>query len=197
MSNWVDVQLDVLATTSDEIDKIEAALAQPCHELLVWVARKWQRDLEKIQADVKDLVLFKPTRNLGYLDQSLNKARRFENEFKDGSWGVVWSHVHFVSAEFPKAIFLAQYWDDMMSYGGKIVVHDGEEIRSSYDGEHRAQGREWALPNIFAPFENEHELGLQCGSLWGEWMEGMRRQLCLVDGQVQLHSSGRSEETCG
>lgn len=40
--------------------------------------------------------------------------------------------------------------------------------------------REWVLPNIFAPFETEHELGLECGSLWDEWMEGMRRQVTVL-----------------
>jgi hypothetical protein len=32
-------------------------------------------------------------------------------------------------------------------------------------------------PNIFAPFNAEYELGLECGSLWDEWMEGMEKEL--------------------
>ena len=48
------------------------------------------------------------------------------------SWGV-WSDVDFVSRDFPKATFLAQYGDDLWSYGGKVVIHTGDEIRSSYD----------------------------------------------------------------
>jgi hypothetical protein len=40
---------------------------------------------------------------------------------------------------------LAQYGDDLWSYGGKIVIHTGDEIRSSYDGDHHAMGCEWAL----------------------------------------------------
>jgi len=58
--------------------------------------------------------------------------------------------------------------------------HAGREIRRSYDGDHHAQGREWVLPNIFAPFNAEYELGLECGSLRDEWMEGMRRQLAVL-----------------
>jgi hypothetical protein len=33
------------------------------------------------------------------------------------------------------------------------------------------------LPNIFAPFEAEHELGLEYGTLWNEWVEDMRKEL--------------------
>lgn len=82
-----------------------------------------------------------------------------------------------------------------MSYGGKIVVHAGDEIRSSYDDDHHAQGREWVLPNIFAPFEAEHELGLEYGSLWDEWMEGMRRQLALLTERYSSQGDLKSGQT--
>jgi hypothetical protein len=61
-----------------------------------------------------------------------------------------------------------------------MTIHAREEIRSSYDGDHHAMGREWVLPNIFAPYEAEYELALEFGSLWDEWMEGMRRQLAVL-----------------
>jgi hypothetical protein len=180
MSNWVDVQLDVLASSPAEINRIERALQEPCHELIAWCAQRSGGDPKTIVADIKGIVSFKPIRNLGYLDPSLNKARRFEGEWKDKFSGVGWSHVHFVSRNFPTAVFLAQYWDDQMSYDGKRVLHAGDEIRSIYDGDHHAQGREWVLPNIFAPFQSEYNLGLECGSLWDEWIEGMRRQLAVL-----------------
>jgi hypothetical protein len=177
MSNSVDVRLDVLATSPEEINKIEAALQEPSTDLLAWVANKWGGSPNEIAADVKALVALKPTRNLGYVDPSLNKARRFENDWKDKFWGVAWSHVHFVSRDFPEAIFLAEYWDDCMSYAGKTVIHAGREIRHVHDGNQQAQGWEWVLPNIFAPFKAEYELGLECGSLWAKWMEGIRKEL--------------------
>ncbi|MGO9323395.1 MAG: hypothetical protein ACLP07_02450 [Terracidiphilus sp.] len=180
MSNWVDLHLDVLASCPAEISQIERALQNPCDELIAWRAQQCGEAPKEIAGNVKEIVSFKPVRNLGYVDPSVNKARRFENEWKDRFWGLVWSHVFFVSRDYPSAIFLAQHWDDQMSYGGKRVFHAGDEIRSSYDGDHRAQGREWVSPNIFAPFKAEHELGLECGSLWDEWVEGMRRQIAVL-----------------
>jgi len=180
MSNWVDLNLDVLASSPEEINEIGRALQQPSDELILWRAQKTGEDPKEIADSIQEIVSFKPIRNLGSICPSVNKARRFENSWKDRFWGLVFSHVNFVSRRFPKAVVLAQYWDDCMSYGGKIVIHAGQEIRSSYDGDHHAQGREWVLPNIFAPFEAEYELGLECGSLWDEWMEGMRRQLDLL-----------------
>jgi hypothetical protein len=38
MSNWVDVQLDVLAASPDEVNQIERALQNPCDELIAWRA---------------------------------------------------------------------------------------------------------------------------------------------------------------
>jgi hypothetical protein len=140
-------------------------------------------------------VSFKPVRNLGYVDPSINKARRFESSWKDKFWGLVWSHIEFVSRDFPSAIFLAQYWDDQMSYGGKVVIHAGDEIRSSYDGDHHAMGRGWALPSIFAPFQAEHDLGLECGSQWDEWMEGMRRQLAVLTERYSSQGDLKPEQT--
>jgi len=115
----------------------------------------------------------------GYIHPSVNKARRFKGGWNDNLWGVGWSHVDFVSRDFPNAVFLAQYWNADI-FGGKIAIHAGDEIRSSCDDDYHAQALEWVLPNIFAPFEAEHSRGLECGSLWDEWMEGMRRQLAVL-----------------
>jgi hypothetical protein len=170
MSNWVDLQLDVLASSPEEINKIEMALQEPCEDLLKWVAKKWGGGPKEIAADVKALVTLKPTRNLGHLDPSVNKARRFENEWKDKFWGVVWSHVHFVSGAFPEAVFLGEYFDTGMSYAGKIVIRGGHKIRSVNDGNQQAQGWEWVSPNIFAPYESENHSGAEFGSLWDAWL---------------------------
>lgn len=177
MSNWVDVHLDVLASSPDEINDIENALQNPCAELIAWRAQRAGVEPAEIAADIKEIVTFKAVRNLRYVHPSVNKARCFESSWKDRSWGLVWSHVDFVSRNFPRAVFLAQYWDDQWSYGGKMVIHAGEEIRSSRDRDHQAQAQEWVLPNIFAPYWAEYELGLEVGSLWDKWLEGMRKEL--------------------
>jgi hypothetical protein len=54
VSNSVDVKLDVLAGSTDEINRIEAALQEPCEELLIWVAKKWDRELKEVVADTKN-----------------------------------------------------------------------------------------------------------------------------------------------
>jgi hypothetical protein len=114
----------------------------------------------------QELLTFKPVRNLGIGDPSINKARRFECEWKDRQTGVIWSHVFCVSNEFPDANFLVEYWDDVMSYAGKSVVRRGREIRHVHDGNQQAQGYEWVLPNIFCPYRAEYETGVECGVLW-------------------------------
>src|ERR1035437_367554 len=48
MSNWIDVQLDVLASSPEEINQIERALQEPCEELLALVAKKWEEDPKEI-----------------------------------------------------------------------------------------------------------------------------------------------------
>ena len=177
MSNWIDVTLDVLALSPDEINKIEAALQQPCERLLKWVAQRDGEDPEEIAAPLKALVNFKPIRNLIYTEPSASKARRFENSFKDRCTGIIWSHVYFVSQDFPAAIFLAEYWNIQVSSTGRKIIRDGREIRSSHDGNQQAQGYEWVLPNIFAPFLTEYELGLEFGSLCDQWLSEMQSEL--------------------
>ena len=177
MSNLIDARLDVLASSPVEINQIETALQQPCEELLAWVAKKWGEDPKEIAADVKALVTFKPSRNLGYVHPAVNKARRFYNLFKDRSWGVVWSHVDFVSRDFPEALFLGEHWNLQAGSASRRVIRAGQEIRSTRDGNQRAQAQEWVLPNIFAPFWTEYELGLKFGSLWDQWLSEMQAEL--------------------
>jgi hypothetical protein len=66
VGNRIDVTLDVLASSPKEINAIEAALQQPRERLLAYAAKRWREDPKHIAADLKTLVTFKPTRNLGY-----------------------------------------------------------------------------------------------------------------------------------
>jgi hypothetical protein len=90
MSDWLDVNLDVLAADPAEIKKIEVALQEPCEELIVWYATICDDPLVNCASNIREVVAFKPTCNLGYVRESVNKARRFENSSKK-SWGLVWS----------------------------------------------------------------------------------------------------------
>ncbi len=186
MSNWIDCDLDVLAGSPAEITQIEAALQEPRDELLYWFAGLVDKRQEEIAADVKGLVSFKPDRKLGYIAPSVNKTRRFKNLFKDRGWGTVISHVVLVSAKFPTAVFLLEYWDDQYSYAGRLVIRAGEEIREVYDGNQQAQSHEWVLPNIFAPYRAEYDRGLAFGSLWEQWVSE------LAAGVGELQSSAPS-----
>jgi hypothetical protein len=177
MSNWIELRLDVLASCPDEINRIERALQEPGDELIAWCAQRSGEDPQEIVADIKGIVSFKPIRNLGYVHPSVNKARRFQNSFKDRSWGVVWSHVDIISNDFPEALFLREHWNLQASSASRRVIRAGQEIRSVYDGSQRALGHEWVLPDIFAPYRSEYELGLECGSLWDQWLDEMQSEL--------------------
>jgi hypothetical protein len=193
MSNWIDMRVDVLAPSSDEINKIEKALQEPCEDLLTWAAERGNQRVEDIREDVRLIVRLTAARNLGLVDPSLNKARRFESEWKDRHWGLVWSHVYFVSRAFPNSIFLAEYWDTSMSYAGKVVIRANREIRHIYDGNQQARGREWVLPDIFAPYRTEYDIDADFGMFWDAW-------LLEVEGSVaklkERYGTPKADTTC-
>jgi hypothetical protein len=60
------------------------------------------------------------------------------------------------------------------SYSGKLVIRAGEVVQEVFDGDQQAQGLDWALLDIFAPFRaeyygEEHEFG----SLWTSWLDAI------------------------
>lgn len=176
MSNWVDMRLDVLASSPEEADQIEHALQNPCAKLIAASGRFAEGVEPKIvAANIKKVVAFRPVCDLGSVDPPVNQARRFEGSWVVKSWNLVNTHLLIVSNAFPDGIFLMQYWDDGDRW--MKVIHAGKEIRSLYDGDRHGMGCEWVLPNIFAPFEAEYWLGLEVGSLWDEWVAGMREQI--------------------
>lgn len=180
MSNWIHLRLDALAPSVEEINKIEPALRNPCEELVTWVAERDRRDPKKVAENLKTLVAFTPTANLGAVDPLLNTARRFVNDWKDWFSGIVWSHLNFVSRDFPDATFLAEYWEPCSSFSGKKIIKGGLEVRSTRDGNQRAQGYDWVLPDIFAPYRAEYNNGVDFGSLWDQWLSEMRSELAAL-----------------
>jgi len=173
MSNWIDYDLDVLANSPAEINQITGRLGKPSDELKNWLAKQFGQPLSEVTENLKELLEFKVITNLGYVHDSVNKARRFGISFKDRCTGIVRSHLREVSQTFPKAIFLLTYCDMQSSYSGKEVIRDGEVIQSIHNGNQKAQAVDWALLDIFAPFRSEYESGLKFGSLWEKWLDDL------------------------
>ena len=188
MSNWLDYELDVLASSPSEINQIAERLKQPSTSLLKSVAEKFKQPASEISSGLKDLIQFSATKNLGHLDASVNKARRFSLSFKDKFHGIVDAHVFEVSEVFPAAVFLLTYYDTQFSYSGKMVIRGGEVIQQILDGKQPAQGVDFCLPDIFAPFQAEYYADLECGSLWQEWLEKMAAAI----GELKAHQPLRS-----
>lgn len=174
MSNWIDYKLDVLAGSPAEINQIAERLNQPSLELASWIAQRDGQPVSDVAEGLKRLIEFKTVKNLGYVSNDVNKARRFSLAFKSRYDGIVDSHLVEVSEAFPKAIFLLEYFDMQASYSGKRVIRAGEVVQEVFDGDQQAQGLDWALLDIFAPFRaeyygEEHEFG----TLWAQWVDDM------------------------
>jgi hypothetical protein len=146
----------------------------PSLQLASWIAQRDGQPVDEVIANLKGLLEFKTVKNLGYINDEVNKARRFSLAFKDKNYGIVDSHLFEVSDAFPTATFLLEYYDMQASYSGKLVVRAEEVVREVYDGNQKTQGLDWALPDIFAPFRaeyygEEHEFG----SLWNSWLDAI------------------------
>ena len=121
------------------------------------------------------------------------KGEAFKGSCYNNAYDFVWRHLYFVSRDFPTAVFLVDYSSNVGGRG-KVVFHAGDEIRSSFDSNHPHDLLEWVVPNIFAPFETEYELGLEFESLWNKWMVGMRRQLARLTRRYSAKASRRTKK---
>ena len=174
MSNWIDYKLDVLAGSPAEISQIAERLNQPSLELVTWIAQRDGEPVSEVAEGLKELFEFKAVKNLGYVSNDVNKARRFSLAFKSRSYGIVNSHLVEISEAFPKAIFLLEYFDMQASYSGKRVIRAGVVVQEVFDGDQKVQGLDWALLDIFVPFRaeyygEEHDFG----SLWTPWLDAI------------------------
>lgn len=171
MSNWIDYNVDVLASNPREINLIAERIKEPSDELVSRLAEVCDGDVETVANNVRELVEFNATENLGYTHDSVNKARQFHTASKDKYSDIVWSHLIEVSEAFPRAIFLLEYFDMQYSYSGKVVIRAGQVLQRLHDGNQRAQAVDWALLDIFAPFRAEYSDGREFGSLWSQWLD--------------------------
>jgi hypothetical protein len=183
MSNWIEYELEVLAGSPTEINQIEQRMKQPSTKLLDHLRRRFGEPVSEIGGELNGLFEFEATKNLGYVDPSVNRARRFNLSFKDRNYGVVDSHLLEISAEFQSAVFLLTYRDMQASYSGKKVIRAGEVVQHMHDRDQKVQALDWVLIDIFAPFLAEYHGGHPFGSLWQEWLrklaaalEGLKKQ---------------------
>jgi hypothetical protein len=173
MSNTIHYKLDVLASSPAEINQIAERLNQPSLELANRIAQKDGLPVNEAVEALKELLAFKTVANLGNISNEANKARCFSLGFRSKWGGIVDSHLFEISAAFPKAIFLLEYFDDLASYSGKQVMRAGAVVQHVFDGDQKVQGLDWALLDIFAPFKAEYYGEHDFSSLWTPWLDAI------------------------
>jgi len=175
MSYWIHCDLDVLASSPNEMKRIAERLNQPSQELASWLAERLSQPVSEVAEGLPRLLEFKAVKNLVYADDRLNQARRFRIDFNRTRHGIVWSHLDEVSVAFPTAIFLVECRDGGLDYASKTVIRAGKVVRQLYDGERPDQlGVDWALLDIFAPFRTEYYgETAEFGSLWQPWLDAV------------------------
>jgi len=171
MSNTVHYELDVLARNPTEINLIATTLMHVSAQLIHSVAERFGQTVSEIAEALNDLVWFEVVCNLGVVDPSVNKARRFRTHSVDRHRSVIESHLLEVSVGFPRTVFLLTFRDCQYSYSEKWVVRAGKIAQRVQDYCLRGQGMDWALLDIFAPFLAEYDEELEFGSLWNEWVD--------------------------
>jgi hypothetical protein len=170
MSNSIDYKLEVLASSPTEINQIGQRMKEPSTRFLNRWARRFGEPVSEVRGELNGLFKFETTKNLGYVDPSVNRARQFNLSFKEKHRGIVDSHLFEISAEFHSAIFLLTYRDMQASYSGNKVIRAGEVVQHMRDGDQKVQALDWVLLDIFQPFRAEYYDGLAFGSLWQEWL---------------------------
>jgi hypothetical protein len=170
MTGWIDMHVDVLASSTGESSKIQIALQKPSTELLAWVAKTNGEASERFVEKVMKDVTFRLTSNLGYAAPAIKCEQRFENEWPYYAYGAVWSQLYLVSREFYDAVFLVAYCDTRLRYAGRVVLRAGREVCAVHDGHQQTRGYDWLLPDVFAPYLAEYRDGSECGVLWDSWL---------------------------
>jgi hypothetical protein len=183
MTGWIDMHVDVLASSPGELSKIKTALQRPSTDLLAWVAKTNGEASERFVEKVMKDVTFRLRSNLGYADSSIKCGRRFENEWPYYAYGPVWSQLYLVSKEFSDAVFLVEYCDTRLSYAGRVVLRGGREVCAVHDGHQQTQGYDWVLPDIFAPYLAEHRDGSEVGILWDSWLSELESTVAKLRSQ--------------
>jgi hypothetical protein len=170
MSNIIHYSLEVLGSSPTEINHIAARLVQPSPELVNRVSERFGKPPGEVAENLKTLLEFEVTED----PHNSGKARDFALSFKDPFTGIVDGHLLEVSEAAPAAIFLLTYYEMQSSYSGKQVIRAGEVVQQIHDREQKAQGLDWVLLDIFAPYKTEYYAELEFGSLWQQWLNDVR-----------------------
>jgi hypothetical protein len=195
MSHWVDYDVDVLASSPSEMNFIEGRLKQPSQELADWGAQMSSEPVTEVAKALKELLDFKVVKNLGHVDEATNKTRRFSVCFKDRHQGIVRRHLLEVSDAFPTAVLLLGYGSLEGGYSGKQVIRSGEVVRDVFSDQ-MADGVDWALLDIFAPFRTEYFGGTtEFGGLWQPWLEAMMVAVRQLKNKQSTPSQGSAQIT--
>ena len=175
MSEWIDCTLDVVATNPKEMNDIASALRNPPREfLLVAFAASERRRPDDVEIEqAREVIAFKTAKDLPHVAEIGNKVWRFENSYRTTCEGVIDWHLSDVSAAFPNAIFLADYCNLGWNCVWKRVLRNGVTERSVSDGDQPAQGIDWVVLDIFAPFRTEYQNGRPFGSMWKKWVDDL------------------------
>ena len=194
MSDWIDMRVNVLASSPEEISKIQTALQHLPEGLLAWVVQAMETTPKLLVEKVLKDITFRPSENVEFADTSVEKECRLENAWPYYAYGVVWSHLYLVSRDFFHATFLVEYCDAGRSFAGRVVLLGGHEIRSVHDGKQQTQGSEWVLPDIFAPYRAEHHRGAEFGSLWDGWLIEMQGAVTKLRERYCAHEESEEQE---
>ena len=181
MANVIYYELKVLSMNPGDLQQISDRLRLPSTELVNSTVSNCTADhcstakpADEVKQNIQDLVAFEETE---CFDQQ--GIREFVNGSKYGR-GLILDHLAEISEQFQNAVFLLEYYDDQLNYSGKIVIHSGTAVAEFEDNYQRTQAMGWVLPDIFTPFRLEHELKLEFGSLWEEWLDDMAAAVQLL-----------------
>jgi hypothetical protein len=156
--------LDVLARHSEQMDSIAVALEQPSEALF---NQQWS-DQGEVKAYLQ-AESFKFVRVLGYECPEDTRARRFSSAYDDHPSGIVVRHTHLVSAQFPTATFLLEFWDH--THASRLVIRGGTTVRHVHTTQQQPFRQPWALMDIFAPYRSEYDSYCEFGSQWQAWVD--------------------------
>jgi hypothetical protein len=156
--------LDVLARRSEQMDSIADALERPSEALFT---QQWS-DQGEVEAYVR-AESFKFVCVLGYECPEDTRARRFSSAYDDHPPGIVVRHAHLVSAQFPTATFLLEFWDH--THASRMVIRGGTTVRDVHTTQQQPFRQPWALMDIFAPYRSEYDNYGEFGSQWQAWVD--------------------------
>lgn len=180
MSNWIDLQLDVLSPEAAESQRIKVAINKPGEQLLAWAADHWDWTFPEMLARVSRMLTFRTSKTANSSSSREGRGLRLESEYLDRFSGLVMTHILSVSEAFPESVFLLLRWDFSLGFAAKTVIRAGTTVCGTSDDHQPAHGGAWALPDIFEPYRLEDEECAAFGLFFNPWLTAMEEALSLL-----------------